>query len=219
MRTRDLRPIGERESAPKRSLRVVAVLALLGIGIVHLNLYARQDYHFIPTIGPLFIVTAVAAGLIAIGFAVRPHWVLALAGISLSVGTLAGYIWTLEGTLFKFHEPGVSTSGVLAIIFEIVATAALAAWILLSKDPVPFAHRNEASRAPSRRDRHHRASRFAGRRRTLRSAHSDAAGIPVAGLAVAEAHEVEVAARAEAGTHRHAATMVDEPPCHSCPRR
>ena len=111
-----------------KTSRIVAIAALIGIAAVHLNLYAREAYKHIPTIGPLFLFNVIFAVVLAVVFALRAQWILAAIGVAFSLGTLAGYVYTLVGTLFKFHEPKVSYSGALAILFEVVATAAFIVW-------------------------------------------------------------------------------------------
>ena len=116
-------------------LRVVAVLALVGIGAVHLNLYARQNYRYIPTIGALFLFTVIVAFVLAAALAVRAHWTLAVIGAGFALSTLAGYVWSLTDSagLFEFHEPGISYSGAASIALEAIAGLALLAWVGLDR--------------------------------------------------------------------------------------
>lgn len=110
-------------------LRVVAAAGLAGIGGVHLNLYAGEGYRAIPTIGPLFLFTVVAAFALAVGVAVSGHWALAAGAAMFSFATLGGYLLSLllPRGIFGFTEPGVSYSGALSIAFEVVAGSALLA--------------------------------------------------------------------------------------------
>lgn len=118
---------------PALPWRAVGAALLLLCGGVHLYLYAGEQYHEIPTVGPLFIMTGVVAAVFAVAVVVvrRPLLDLAAAGFALSV--LGGYLLTLylPNGLFLFKEPGVSYSGGLAIFSEVGAAAVLVgtAWL------------------------------------------------------------------------------------------
>lgn len=103
--------------------------ALIIIGIVHLNLYAREHYSEIPTIGPLFLLDVILAWLAAVAIALlRAVWMrrcAALAGVLLCAGTFASYIVSLVHPLFGFEEPGISYSGGVAIAAEIIGSVCL----------------------------------------------------------------------------------------------
>ncbi len=112
--------------------------ALIVIGIVHLNLYAREHYNEIPTIGTLFLLDVILAWLTAMIIALlRVVWMrryAALAGALLCLGTFAGYIVALVHPLFGFEEPGISYSGGVAIAAEIVGATCLGWYALKAKD-------------------------------------------------------------------------------------
>lgn len=103
---------------------------LLVIGAVHLNLYAREQYSAIPTIGGLFILDVVVAWSLALAIAVRPVRPIALLGSLFCLGTLSAYVASLYMPLFGFEEPGVSYSGGVAIAAEVLACIALGALAL-----------------------------------------------------------------------------------------
>ena len=116
-------------------LRILAVLALAGIGVIHLYLVLKVPYSKQPTIHPLFILTVVAALVFAVLFAVRPHWTVALLAAGFSFSVMGGYVLTLvlPMGLFKFQEPGVYYSGGLSILCEAVAGFTLLAWVALDR--------------------------------------------------------------------------------------
>jgi len=106
--------------------RIAVPALLLVIGVVHLNLYVREQYHEIPTIGWLFLLTIITSALVALAVATRPSWLtLAISG-GFPLGVLAGYLLTLwlPNGLFQFKEPGVSYSGGVSIAAEILAAIA-----------------------------------------------------------------------------------------------
>lgn len=119
-------------------MRIMGTAALIVIGIVHLNLYAREHYNEIPTIGTLFLLDVILAWLTAMIIALlRVVWMrryAALAGALLCLGTFAGYIVALVHPLFGFEEPGISYSGGVAIAAEIVGATCLGWYALKAKD-------------------------------------------------------------------------------------
>jgi hypothetical protein len=119
---------------PRRETRILARLRYVGAGslvvmaAVHLNLYWREDYRLIPTIGWLFLLTVIAAVLLALVMLVKPHFLLAGAAALFALGTLGSYAFALTQPLFGFEEPGISYSGGLAIASEGLAAIALGIW-------------------------------------------------------------------------------------------
>jgi len=101
-------------------MRLIGGLLLLLIAGIHLNLYSREEYDKIPTVGVLFLLTAISAVVLAIAFLVRP-WRLVEASSGLfALSVLGGYLLTLllPDGLFGFKEPGISYSGVVSIAAE-----------------------------------------------------------------------------------------------------
>src|SRR5947209_11583148 len=50
----------------QRLMRVLGALALLAVGGVHLQQYAGADFKTVPTIGTLFLLNAIASGLVGL---------------------------------------------------------------------------------------------------------------------------------------------------------
>lgn len=116
-------------------LRILAVLALCGIGAIHLYLVLELPYSRQPTIHPLFIMTVVAAFAFAALFGARPHWTVGLLAAGFAFSTMGGYVLTLvlPAGLFNFQEPGISYSGALSIVCEAVAGLSLLAWVAFDR--------------------------------------------------------------------------------------
>ncbi|MHB8438201.1 MAG: hypothetical protein ACYDD4_03455 [Acidimicrobiales bacterium] len=108
-------------------------MGLLVIGAVHLNLYAGEGYSHIPTIGWLFLLTVITAFVLAAGSSLSSHALVGLSSAGFALSVLGGYLLTLflPAGLFSFKEPGVSYSGVLSIVAEVVVAGAgiLGAWV------------------------------------------------------------------------------------------
>lgn len=128
-----------------RLLRIVAALALLVGGLVHLQLYF-EGYRSIDKIGPSFLLNAIASGVVAAALVARREWFIRLAGIGVAAGTIGAFIISRQGDgLFDFREQGLKPSpqAIIALVVEIVAIVALAASFLPSvaddTSPAPIA--------------------------------------------------------------------------------
>ncbi|TNC27029.1 hypothetical protein [Amycolatopsis alkalitolerans] len=100
-------------------LRVLVILGLLGSAWVHYDLYANQGYSDIATIGPLFMVNAVAGVVIAVAVLVWQHWLPALGAIGFGAVTLIAYLISLTpGGLFGVHERFTMASEVWGVVTE-----------------------------------------------------------------------------------------------------
>jgi plastocyanin len=112
-----------------RLLRIVAAIALLIGGLIHLQLYFK-GYRNIDKIGTSFVLNAIGSGVIAAAVAWRREPIVKLAGIGLAVGTLIGFFLSRQGDgLFDFREQGLQPSpqAALALVVEIGAIVLLAA--------------------------------------------------------------------------------------------
>lgn len=112
-----------------RVLRWGTTSLLAAIAIVHLHLW-WVGYRSLPTIGPLFLVTVVLAGSIALFTSVQMNWVTATVAAVFAAGTLSAYLMSLllPHGLFDFEEVGVSYSGAIAIASELGVIALVGVW-------------------------------------------------------------------------------------------
>jgi hypothetical protein len=119
--------------------RVVGAVLLVVIALVHLNLYLREYYRQIPTVGWLFLLTVISAVALAAALFVRPGPVTALAASGFALSVLGGYLLTLwlPNGLFQFKEPGVSYSGVISIVAEVATAVVLAGSVLRHQHHTP----------------------------------------------------------------------------------
>jgi len=126
------------------TLRRTAAGLLVVTALVHANLYAREDYRAIPTVGWLFLLTVVTAVAAGAALVVRPAWWVDLGAALFSLGVLGAYLLTLwlPDGLFLFKEPGVSYSGLVAIVAEAGAALVLAVVCLRDRQ----AHRRVGGR-------------------------------------------------------------------------
>jgi hypothetical protein len=127
-------------------VRWLGALALLSVGIDHIYEYYANDYRAIRTIGTLFLLNFVSALVVALGlvaplrrfagrFNGRLVSLLALSGIGIGVGTLAGLLYSENSVLFGFREFGYRSEIVLSIVLDVAAVVLLAAFLFLSTRP------------------------------------------------------------------------------------
>lgn len=134
---------GRPDLAQRRGLFIVALVlrvagaGLLGwIGYIHWFLWQREGYKFIPTNGPLFLVDAIAAVVLAVLLLVwaRPLAGLLAAGfIASTIGALAISLWI---GLFGFHESIHANFVVESLVLESIALVILAAWTVIAATAV-----------------------------------------------------------------------------------
>jgi hypothetical protein len=124
----------DRDPAIPRVARWAASILLLVIAGIHLNLYAREGYRLIPTIGWLFLLTSIVAVVAAIAVVADKRAVVAVIVGLFSLSVLAGYILTLAlpHGLFDFREPGISGSGSIAILAEVGTAIAVGIGLLVA---------------------------------------------------------------------------------------
>jgi hypothetical protein len=124
-------------------MRAIGAIALLVVGGVHLEQYTVAHFSVIPTIGPLFLVSFIAATslglllLIPVRRSARHGRVLfdslaALAGIGVAAGALAALLISEHRPLFGFMEHGYRLEIVIAIASEAVAIASLGVFLAIA---------------------------------------------------------------------------------------
>lgn len=109
--------------------RLVAALAVLVGGLVHLQLYF-DGYRSAPdaNLGRSFIANGVASVVIAAALVVRSDKVVRLAGIALALGTLVAFAMSRRGGgIFGLRESGLQPSphALIALIAEIAIVVLL----------------------------------------------------------------------------------------------
>lgn len=110
-------------ASPPRSfvpsaLRLLGAVALLLSGAVHLQQYLGAGYRNIPTIGTLFLLNAIAAGIVGLAILLRANGLLVLSGIGIGVGAFVSLIISLSTPLFGFMETQTNLPVTLALASE-----------------------------------------------------------------------------------------------------
>jgi hypothetical protein len=114
---------------PKGAAATAAFFAggVLVIWLSYIHFHLWQDgYRHIATIGPLFLVQSIAGLLIGLlVIAIRRVWS-ALLGIGFVLVTMAGFLISVEHSLFGFTDSWAAPFAGLAFTIEIATVAALA---------------------------------------------------------------------------------------------
>jgi len=113
-----------------RALRFAGASFILVNGGVHIYLWAHS-YRDVRVIGPLFVVNALAALLIAAALLWRPEGITALLGLALSAGTFGAFMLTVTVGLFGFGT-GWDLEAVVAAVAEVGAILLLGLWWVIT---------------------------------------------------------------------------------------
>jgi hypothetical protein len=126
--------------------RYLGALALLAVGLDHLEQLSVDHYSAIPTIGTLFALNFASAALIACCLAVPIQRLpghagrvavslLCVGGIGVAAGSLAGLVISESAGLFGFMETGYRAAIVLSIAFDAATIVLLGAHLALASSP------------------------------------------------------------------------------------
>jgi hypothetical protein len=131
-------------AAAATGARYAGVLALLAVGLDHLQQYAEDSYSVIPTIGTLFLLNFASASVIAAGLAAPVQRlpgrggrlavpVLACSGIAVAAGSVVGVLVSESSGLFGFMETGYRSAIVVSIVLEGATIVLLGAHLILRR--------------------------------------------------------------------------------------
>ncbi len=112
-------------------LRLTCVALLAWIGYIHLHLWL-EGYRQIPTDGPLFLLDALAAFLLA---AILLIWSVPLAGLAAAgytASTIGALLISLTVGLFGFRESISASYVTQSLAIETITIIALASWTILA---------------------------------------------------------------------------------------
>ena len=115
------------------ALRVLGALAVLAVGIVHLEQYFAVHFDVVPVIGPLFALNFAGAAVIALGLFLplgRLHVPLALAGIGLAATSFVFLFVSERQPLFGFQDYGYRAAIIVALAAEAAAAVLLGGYLI-----------------------------------------------------------------------------------------
>jgi len=114
-----------------RILRFGGAGFILLNGGVHLYLWDHA-YRQIRVMGPLFLLNAVAALLIAVALIWKPEGITALLALALSAGTFMAFVLSVTIGLFGFTV-GWDQNAVIAVVAEMGAIVLLGSWWVMTR--------------------------------------------------------------------------------------
>jgi hypothetical protein len=97
---------------------------LVASGIIHLHLWDIA-YRHVATLGPLFLVQAISAVVIAVAIVATRHILAVAAGLALVAGTIVGFILARTVGIFGFKLPFSSGLANTVVIIEAAAVVTL----------------------------------------------------------------------------------------------
>jgi hypothetical protein len=111
-------------------LRLGSAAILVLIGYIHLHLW-QEGYRQIPTDGPMFLVDALAAFVLAATLLAWARPIVGLLAAGFAASTLGALLISLSIGLFGFREQIQASFVVESIVIEAIVTVALAGWTAL----------------------------------------------------------------------------------------
>jgi hypothetical protein len=137
--------------------RYLGAVSILVVGAIHAQQYYDAYFSVVPTIGTLFLLSFIGAGVVGVALLAPLRKlgrrlgdaILALAAlgaIGIALGTLASLLVSEYMPLFGFMESGYRLAIVLTLVFDGLTTAFLGLF-LLSIGPDLLAHRNRTEDA------------------------------------------------------------------------
>jgi hypothetical protein len=123
--------------------RYLGAVSIFLVGVVHAQQYYDAYFSVVPTIGPLFLLSFIGAGIVGtvlispvrrlfgrfVGDAALV--VAALGAIGIAVGTFVSLLISEYTPLFGFMESGYRLAVVLTLVFDVMTTAFLGTFVAL----------------------------------------------------------------------------------------
>lgn len=128
--------------------RVIVAIAILVSGAVHLKLWS-DGMKDISVIGPLFLLNAVAALVIAVGVLLWRSWLPLLAAVGFAAATLVAFVISATVGLFGVHEVWTGGYVVTAYVAELVALV-VGCWALYAEGWLRTARRHRGHNPEAR---------------------------------------------------------------------
>jgi hypothetical protein len=122
--------------------RYLGAASILAVGAVHAQQYYDAYFSYVPTIGELFLLSFIGSGIAGAAL-VSPVRLLgrragdavlalaALGAIGIALGSLVALLWSEYVPLFGFRESGYRLAIVLTIVFDVLTTVLLGAFVVL----------------------------------------------------------------------------------------
>jgi hypothetical protein len=122
--------------------RYLGAVSILLVGVVHAQQYYDAYFSVVPTIGTLFLLSFIGAGVVGTVLLAPVRRlgrragdlilvVAALGGIGIALGTLVSLLISEYTPLFGFMESGYRLAIVLTLLFDILTTLFLGVFLLV----------------------------------------------------------------------------------------
>jgi hypothetical protein len=122
--------------------RYLGAVSILVVGAIHAQQYYDAYFRVVPTIGTLFLLSFVGAGVVGVVLFAPVHRLghrlgdlilvlAALGAIGIALGTLVSLLISEYTPLFGFMESGYRLAIVLTLIFDVLTTLFLGAFLLI----------------------------------------------------------------------------------------
>jgi hypothetical protein len=122
--------------------RYLGAVSILLVGAVHAQQYYAAYFSVVPTIGTLFLLSFVGAGVVGVVLLapIRRFGrnagdlilvLAALGAIGIALGSLVSLLWSEYMPLFGFMESGYRLAIVLALLFDVLTTVFLSLFVLI----------------------------------------------------------------------------------------
>jgi CBS domain containing-hemolysin-like protein len=122
--------------------RYAGAISILAVGAIHAQQYYDAYFSSVPTIGTLFLLSFVAAGIVGVALLAPVRLLGRLAGdgilvaaalgaIGIAVGTFVSLLISEYTPLFGFMESGYRLAIILTLVFDVLTTLFLGAFVAL----------------------------------------------------------------------------------------
>jgi hypothetical protein len=122
--------------------RYLGAISILLVGAVHAQQYYAAYFSVVPTIGTLFLLSFVGAGVVGVVLLAPIRRLgrtagdlilvlAALGAIGIALGSLVSLLWSEYMPLFGFMESGYRLAIVLALLVDVLTTVFLGLFVLI----------------------------------------------------------------------------------------
>jgi hypothetical protein len=141
VRARPARLVGRSQVAGEIA-RYLGAVSVLVVGAIHAQQYYDAYFYVVPTIGTLFLLNFVGAGVVGVVLLAPVRRLgrtigdlilvlAALGGIGVALGSLVSLLISEYTPLFGFMESGYRLAIVLALLFDALTTAFLGVFVAI----------------------------------------------------------------------------------------
>ncbi len=137
----------KRRSLAAEIARYLGAVSILVVGAIHAQQYYYDYFYVVPTIGTLFLLSFVGAGVVGVTLLAPVRrfgrrvgdlilTLAALGGIAIALGTFVSLLVSEYTPLFGFMESGYRLAVVLTLVFDILSTAFLGFFVVIVAPPL-----------------------------------------------------------------------------------